>query len=205
MQLKLTYFNTPGRAEPIRVALRLSGLDFVDERLNFPEFVAAKAAGRFPLGSVPVLEVDGTPIVQTAAILRWVARVGDTSLYPTDPWAALLVDSVLDTFNDTLSTALMPSLFERDSEKKLAMRAAFAAGPMKLAYDYTEALLAKSTGPFIAGERLSVADIVVALQVLQIRRGVLDGLTSDMLAAWPRIHALADAYLASPRIAALAS
>lgn len=203
MLLKLTYFPAPGRAEPIRIALRLGGLTFTDERLPFPEYAAAKSSGRFPLGFVPMLEIDGTSIHQTAAILRWAARVGDTSLYPTDPWPALLVDSVLDTFNDTLSHALTPSLFERDPAKKLALRAAFAAGPMKLAYDYVESLLATSGGPFVAGDTLSIADLVVAQQVLQIRSGTLDGLTAELLAQWPRIVALADAYVAHPKIAAL--
>ena len=57
--LTLTYFDGPGRAEPVRVALRLGGVPFVDHRLAFPQFAEAKAAGAFPLGSVPVLEVDG--------------------------------------------------------------------------------------------------------------------------------------------------
>jgi glutathione S-transferase len=203
--LKLTYFDAPGRAEPIRCALRLSGLPFEDIRLKFPEFMAAKAQGALPLGSVPVLEVDGIAVVQTAAILRYVARIGDSTLYPTAPWAALVVDSVLDTFNDTLSNALTPSLFERDTEKKLAMRAAFAAGPMARAYAYVESLLERSGGPFIGANTLTIADLVVASQVLAIRSGALDGLTNDHLAPYPRVNALADAYLAHPGIRALSA
>jgi glutathione S-transferase len=69
-QLKLTYFDAPGRAEPIRVALHLAGIDFEDHRVQFPEFAALKSGGGLPLGSVPVLEVDGCVFAQTAAILR---------------------------------------------------------------------------------------------------------------------------------------
>ena len=43
--LRLTYFNAPGRAEPIRLALRIGGLAFEDHRLDFPGFGAAKASG----------------------------------------------------------------------------------------------------------------------------------------------------------------
>lgn len=203
--LRLTYFDSPGRAEPIRVALRISGLPFEDNRLKFPEYAEAKARGDFPLGFVPVLEVDGVRVCQTAAILRYVAKIGDRSLYPSDPWAALLVDSALDTFNDTLSHAMLPSLFERDMEKKLAMRAELAAGPLARACAYVDGLVARSGGPFVGGADLSVADLVVAQQVLAIRRGVLDGLSTAHLEAWPRLAALTDAYLADPRVLALAA
>lgn len=200
--LELTYFDSPGRAEPIRVALSMGGLAFTDRRLKFPEFQEARTRGELPLGAVPLLTVDGVTIAQTAAILRYVAKVGDRSLYPDDAWTALLVDSALDTLNDTLSHALLPSLFERDPAKKLAMRAELAAGPLKRALTYCEALLSRSGGTFFGGAALSIADIVLALQVLQIRNGGLDGLDAGMLAPYPRINAVADAYLQDPRVVA---
>lgn len=199
-QLKLSYFDGPGRAEPIRVALRMAGLPFEDERLNHQQFVEKKQEGAFPLGSVPVLEVDGVVIVQTSAILRYVARLGQTDLYPTDPFRALLVDSALDTLNDTLSHALTPSLFERDLEKKLAMRAELVRGPMRLAYGYLARLVKTSGGPFIAGAQLSIADLVLAAQILQIEAGKLDGINSEHLAEYPGLIALKDAYMADPRV-----
>lgn len=200
--LKLTYFDSPGRAEPIRVALHLGGLAYEDHRLKFPQFVEAKTRGDFPLGSVPVFEVDGVAIPQTAAILRYVARIGDRSLYPQDPWAALLVDSALDSLNDTLSHAMLPSLFERDPAKKLAMRAELAAGPLARVFGYLEGLVAHAGGPFIAGATMSIADVAIALQIVQIRKGGLDGLDAATLAPYPRLGALTDAFLADPRIVA---
>lgn len=200
--LKLTYFDAAGRGESIRVALTLSGLAFEDHRVAFPEFAALKAAGAFPLGSVPVLTVDGVPMPQTASILRYVARLGDAGLYPSEPAAAFVVDAALDTFNDTLTNALLPSLFERDVEKKMAMRAEFAAGPMTRAMGFVESLLQRSAGPYLTGASMSIADIVVALQVLQIQSGGLDGLTADMLSPYPKLLALAEAYAADPRIVA---
>jgi glutathione S-transferase len=199
---KLTYFDAPGRAEPIRVALHMGGIAFDDNRLKFPEFAEAKSKGEFPLGSVPVFEVNGVRVTQTGAILRYVARIGDASLYPSDPHAALLVDSALDTFNDTLSNALLPSLYERDMAKKLEMRAVFAEGPMKLVFGYVDALMERSGGPFVAGHAMSIADLVIALQVLQIRGGHLDGISSAHLEAYPRITAMAEAYLVDPRVIA---
>lgn len=202
---KLTYFDSPGRAEPIRIALRISGIAFEDHRIKFPQFMEGKAKGEYPLGSVPVLEIDGLQVVQTGAILRYVARIGDRTLYPSDPTAALAVDSVMDTLNDTLSAAMLPSLFERDPVKKLAMRAELAVGPLARAYRYIETLIAHSGGPFVGGAQMSVADIMLGSQVHFIRSGGLDGLNEATLAPYPHIVKLADAYLADPRIVALSS
>lgn len=200
--LKLTYFDSPGRAEPLRVAMHMGNLAFEDKRLNFQSFAVAKARGEYPLGSVPVLEIDGVPFVQTAALLRYVARIGDASLYPTDPAAALAVDSALDSLNDTLSNAMLPSLFERDPVRKLAMRAELAAGPLARVFSYVESLIERSGGPYIAGATMSIADIAAAQQILSIRSGRLDGLTETLLEAYPRLSALTDAYSADPRVVA---
>lgn len=201
-KLKLTYFDSPGRAEPIRVALFLAKLPFEDHRLKFPEFAALREQGAFPLGAVPVLEVDGRPMIQTGAILRYVARTGQTDLYPTDPLAGLVVDSALDTFNDSVSHALMPSLFERDAAKKLEMRQAFAAGPLARACRYVEGLIAAGPGPFLTGSTLTIADLVLGETVRQYRSGQFDGLSAETLAPYPKLSALGDAYVAHPSIVA---
>ena len=202
-QLRLTYFNAPGRAEPIRVALRLAGVPFDDHRVDFAGFGAAKGNGALPLGSVPLLEVDGEKIVQTGAILRYAAALGGGALYPTDPVAALRVDSALDSLNDTLSHALTPSMFVQDMEKKLAMRAELAEGVMKRVFTYVDSLIAASGGPFIGGAQLTIADLALALQLLAIQRGALDGIPASYLDAWPRLQAQAAAYVAHPAIVAL--
>jgi glutathione S-transferase len=192
-KLKLTYFDAPGRAEPVRVALSIAGIPFEDHRVPFPEFAALKQSGALPLGSVPVLEVDGVAFTQTGAMLRYVAHLAGGDLYPADPQRALIVDSALDTFNDTLSNALVPSLFARDPEKKLAMRAAWKEGPMRLAFTYAEGLLERFGGPFLGGQALSIADLVVAQQIAMIDGGRLDGVAPEDLAPYPRLRALAAA------------
>lgn len=201
-QIRLTYFDTTGRAEPVRVALFLAKLPFEDRRLKFPEFGALKQQGQLPLGSVPVLEIDGRPMVQTGAMLRYIARLGGGGLYPADARAAFVVDSVVDTLNDTVSHALMPSLFERDMEKKLEMRRALVAGPIALCLRYVEGLLAEGEGPFLTGPDLTIADILLGLTVQQYRSGILDGIGPEVLESFPRLRALGDAYAAHPGIVA---
>ena len=39
-QLRLTYFDAAGRAEPVRIALSVAKVPFEDRRVKFPEFAA---------------------------------------------------------------------------------------------------------------------------------------------------------------------
>ncbi len=201
-KLRLTYFDAPGRAEPVRIALTLAGVEFEDRRLNYPAFAAVKASGELPLGSVPILEVDGVTFAQTGAMMRYAASLGDHGLYPTDPLQALVVDSVIDTLNDTVASALTPSLFERDMEKKLAMRKALVEGVLGRALRYLEGLCARTEGPFLLGASLSLGDLIIGLSVQQYRSGVLDGIGPEVLEPFPRLRALGDAFLAHPAIVA---
>ncbi len=200
---RLTYFDSPGRAEPIRLAMFLAKLPFEDRRLKFPEFAALKEQGAFPLGAVPMLEVDGRPIVQTAAILRYVARLGAPALYPSDPYAGLLVDSVLETLNDTVSHLMRPSLFERDVAKKIEMRRALLDGALGAALRYVEGLI--GDGPFLTGAELTIADLVLGETCRQYKSGSLDGLSAETLAAYPKLARLGEAYAAHPGITAYAA
>lgn len=200
-QFRLTYFDSPGRAEPVRIAFFLAGIPFDDHRVKFPEFAALKQQGALPLGSLPMLEIDGRAMVQTGAMLRYIAHLSG-KLYPSDPRAAFVVDSVIDTFNDTVSHALTPSLFERDMEKKLEMRRALLAGPLTLALRYTEGLIAEGPGPFLTGADITIADILLGVTVRQYRAGTLDGLGPEVLESYPKLRALGDAFAAHPGVVA---
>ena len=100
---KLLYFDFPGKAEAIRLALTHAGVVFEDHRFaDRAEFQALKASGRLQFGQVPALEVttaegETTVLTQSAAILRYVAKLNAaTNLYPADPLLAARVDAVCD-------------------------------------------------------------------------------------------------------------
>jgi len=99
--LELVYFDIAGLAEPIRLVLNHLNIKFTDVRLSRENFADWKKADKFPNGQVPVLFVDGKPIAQSMAILRYVGRLdSDHVLYPQDPRKAALVDAIIEGVMD---------------------------------------------------------------------------------------------------------
>ena len=78
--LKLVYFDTRSVAEPLRLALAVAGVPYVDERLpcdaeGYAEVARRRAEGlNGPGGCVPVLYVGGKARSQSKALLRYVGR-----------------------------------------------------------------------------------------------------------------------------------
>ena len=103
-----------------RLALHLGGIPFEDVRPDGPTFRAQKADGAYPYGQLPVLEVDGVQIAQSAAIAAFCGKLA--GLYPNeDALKAARVDELLATANQ-ISYLVSPSVRERDPDTKKALR-----------------------------------------------------------------------------------
>jgi len=193
---KLVYFASPGRAAAIRLAAHVGGLDFEDERIQHPEFVTRKEAGEFPLGSVPVWEVNGQVFAQSQAILRYVGKL--TGLYPTDPLEALYVDQVLDTIAEVIDL-LGPSFREQDQDKKLAMRKDLVDNK---APKFLAALNKWSASGHIVGGKITIADINLFGLYGAFTSGILDGIDVAWLPTnYPNIAKLGESVKSNPKVA----
>jgi len=69
-ELKLTYFDLPGRGELSRLILRYGGIKFSDHRISFSEFGALKKDKnaifwKHGFGSIPILEHNGFVLAQS--------------------------------------------------------------------------------------------------------------------------------------------
>ena len=97
VKLKLTYFNVEGAAEKIRLALKLGGIDFEDERIDRAQWSALK--GKTPYGQLPLFTIDDfPPVTESHAILRYVGKLA--GLLPEDPILELRVEEVCGLFDD---------------------------------------------------------------------------------------------------------
>lgn len=74
-RIKLSYFNIEGRAEKVRLALILQGINFEDDRISFNDWPKIKPTTKF--GQVPIMFIDDRePISQSNAMLHYVGRLG---------------------------------------------------------------------------------------------------------------------------------
>jgi len=95
----LNYFNTTGRAEPLRLMFHAAGIEFTDVRMDREEWAKNKSdAKRFPLGQMPSLQVDDYVICQAQAIARYLAR--ELGFYGNSSCEQAMIDQICETFFD---------------------------------------------------------------------------------------------------------
>uniref|UniRef100_A0A8C8S2I6 Hematopoietic prostaglandin D synthase n=1 Tax=Pelusios castaneus TaxID=367368 RepID=A0A8C8S2I6_9SAUR len=97
---KLTYFNLRGRGEIIRYLFAYSDIKYEDHRIEQVDWPKIKPTILF--GKIPILEVDGVIIHQSLAIARYLAK--ETGLAGQTPLEQALVDAIVDTIDDFMST-----------------------------------------------------------------------------------------------------
>jgi glutathione S-transferase len=175
-QLKLSYFDFHGgRAEPVRLALAIGGIAFEDHRFGFPEF--AEVRKTTPFGQVPTLQVDGVPVTQCDAILRYAGKLA--GLYPTDAYQALLCDEVTCLVEESASK-LGPS-FRMTGDAQKEARLALVNGSMPVYLGWLQSQLMAHGGEYFADNRLTVADLKVFVDVRGLNSGRLDHVPTDLV------------------------
>ncbi len=126
MKLKIYYSSTPfWRAEVLRVSLFIGNIPFEDVRISKEEFREVILTGKLrngmsvPFHQLPVLEIDGKIIGQTAGIARFCGKIA--KLYPEDNILAAKVDQIIDTATD-ITNLISPTVGEKDVKIKKNMR-----------------------------------------------------------------------------------
>jgi glutathione S-transferase len=191
---KLTYFDFSGsRGEECRLALHVAGVEFDDHRLGRDEWTALKPTT--PFGALPVLTIEGKgELAQSNAILGFIGRAHD--LHPADVFEAARHDAILAAVEE-LRAKIDPSMRTKDEAEKQRMREELATGYMQAWGANIERQIA---GPFLAGERIHVADIKLYVVLNWFAKGALDHIPRDVFAAFPKVVRLFDAVKTHPRV-----
>lgn len=193
-KVTLTYFDFSGsRGEDCRLALHLAGVDFEDRRLSRPQWMALKP--ETPFGNLPLLELEGKqPLAQSNAILGYIGT--KYGLLPDDAWEAARHLAVLESVEE-VRVALGPSGKLTDEEQKRRAREELVQTTLlPWARNVSQQIL----GPFLAGERISVADLKVNTLLRSFATGVMDYIPRDVFVDQPKLLALGAAVDAHPKI-----
>jgi glutathione S-transferase len=193
---KVIYFNATGRAETMRMIFKVAGVEFEDVRLEREQFTPELKAG-LPFGQLPVLEVDGVKLGQSAACARYLAR--KFNLAGKTEWEQAQVDMVADCFDDT-GKPFMAIFLEKDETRKAEMKKKFADEQLPASLTLLEKLLTSNHGgdKFFVGDELTWADIqfLSLVQWMTIFGGV-----ENPLANYPKLAALKKRVESVPKIA----
>ncbi|GLI67599.1 hypothetical protein VaNZ11_011841 [Volvox africanus] len=182
MSYKIHYFAAPGRAEVARLNLSIGGIAYEDVQYTHAAFSEVKP--KLPFGQVPVLELpNGKMLAQSGAIDRYTAKLA--GLYPEDPLeaaradeAVFLLADLMDLFNPTWSLPL---------EEKIKARQEILAGKGKEKLEFLNKLLGNLEGGYVAGEKLSFADIQIFTGLSSLASGGYDGVPTTLLSEYPAL------------------
>ncbi|XP_053315059.1 glutathione S-transferase A5 [Spea bombifrons] len=176
---KLYYFNGRGRMESVRWLLAAAGVEFEEELLETREqYDKLLNDGSLLFQQVPMVEIDGIKLVQTKAILHYIA--GKYNLYGKDlkerAYIDMYVEGTADVMAPIIGLAFLP---EADKGKQ---RDLIKDKTINRYFPVYENLLKDQD--YLVGNQLSWADIHLLEAILMVEE-----LYSDVLPLFPRLQA----------------
>jgi len=184
----------------VRLALEEKGVayQFVDVKMLEGQHREPEHLKRHPFGFVPAFEHDGQMIYETSAIVRYVDRAfPGPALQPSDPKQAARMDQI---FAITDSYAY-PSIITKIVMQRVvapmlggtAEQAVIESGFERARLSLREIERLQGGAPFLAGERISLADLhlapVFAYLMATPEAGKVLSKDSRLAAWWERMNA----------------
>jgi len=220
--IKVIYFDAPGKAEAIRIALTIGGIEFEDVRL-VRDLWQSEFKATTPLGQVPVLQVGDKMLAESLAILRYAGKIAH--LYPTDPWEAAKVDEfiyLLEDLGQARGQGGPPGgrrpgqggqgQQELTPEEKAERDARMAEREAKLKNEVLpkfgpllEKTIKSNGGPYAVGSSLTIADLWLNQVYTNITRGggpQGKGLGDDAFDAFPAVKEAWTTLQSNPKLQA---
>ncbi|XP_030411438.1 glutathione S-transferase 3-like [Gopherus evgoodei] len=163
---KLYYFNGRGRMETIRWLLATAGVEFEEAEYleTRDQYEKLLKDGALLFQQVPMVEIDEMKLVQTRAILNYIA--GKHNLYGKDMKERALIDMYVEGTMD-LNEMIMcyPFSSPEEKEKNFALMIQRATNRYFPVY---EKVLKDHGQDFLVGNQLSRADVQVLESILMI-------------------------------------
>ena len=199
--MKLYTFFRSSAAFRVRIALNLKGIDYEAVPLHLPhdehrrpEFLATN-----PHGTIPVIDDDGTVLMQSLAIVEYLdARYPSPRLIPAEP----VLRARVQAFAQVIACEIHPL---NNLRVLRYLRAELGLEEQRVkswvqhwigeSFRTLEALLRQSAGSCCFGDDVTIADVFLVPQMYNARRFDCD------LAPFPTVVRVADDLRARPAFA----
>jgi len=188
---KLHYFMGRGRAETTRWMLAVNEIEFQNVSLSNPaDFENLKSTQKLPFNQLPLLEIHGLNLSQSAAMIGYLARRG--GLNGDGEVEAVWCDMIAGATAD-FNTPAMQFAFQPDPE---VAKQGLLASIVKFCPHFAR-ILERNGGEFLVGARRSLADVVLAESLTSYLE-----IISDCLGEFPGLKNLQARVITEPGIAA---
>ncbi|XP_001108174.3 glutathione S-transferase A5 isoform X1 [Macaca mulatta] len=179
---KLHYLNTRGRMEPIRWLLAAAGVEFEEKFLESAEDLdKLRNDGSLLFQQVPMVEIDGMKLVQTRAILNYIAS--KYNLYGKDIKERALIDMYTEGIVDLTEMVLL--LITCQPEERDAKTALVKEKIQNRYFPAFEKVLKSHGQDYLVGNKLSRADIHLVELLYYVEE-----LDSSLISSFPLLKAL---------------
>ncbi|XP_019393069.1 PREDICTED: glutathione S-transferase-like [Crocodylus porosus] len=180
VKAKLHYFNGRGRMETIRWLLAVAGVEFEEYFFETrEELIKLQQSGVLLFQQVPLVEIDGMNMVQTRAILNYIAA--KHNLYGKHLKERALIDMYVEATMDLNDLVMChPMQPPEGREKNLALIVDKATNRYFPAY---EKVLKDHGQDYLVGNQFSRADVQVPETIL-----MMEEMKPDILAKFPLLQ-----------------
>ncbi len=177
----------------LRMGLSEKGLAHDLIELPLPDYKSPEyLSERHPFGKIPAVEIDGFKMFETQAILRLIEDLHpEPSLQPATPFERARMNQMLGIIDCygwpswgggiLLNRFIRPLFGEAPNEEEIAAATPQARTSIKAVAD-----LQSETGPYLCGERLSFADLII-YQIMSYFEQTPEG--GPTIADYPRFAA----------------
>ncbi|XP_063245431.1 glutathione S-transferase-like [Prinia subflava] len=177
---RLHYFNGRGRMEPIRWLLAAAGVEFEETYMETKEdLTKLQKDGSLLFQQVPMVEIDGMKMVQTRAILNYIAT--KHNLYGKDLKERALIDMYVEGMFDLNELFVMYEITPPD--KRGQQIANIMDKAENRYFPVFEKVLKDHGKDFLVGNQLSKADVQLLEIILMVEEW-----KPDILAKFPLLQ-----------------
>lgn len=178
----LHYFNGRGRMESIRWLLAAAGIEFEEKFIESPEDLdKLRNDGSLMFQQVPMVEIDGMKLVQSRAILNYIAS--KYNLYGRDMKERALIDMYTEGMADLTEMILhLPLCSPDEKDAKISLVKEKTTNRYFLAF---EKVLKSHGQDYLVGNRLSKADILLVELIYSVEE-----IDPSLLAKFPLLKGL---------------